>query len=560
MSATYRVVIKGIRYGFSKEQVVGQLASLFKITEDQARNKLEASSFVVKKGIDLQTTEKYLSTLEQRGCICIIEPEHQPTLQDNHSQDSKKDDAIETTATQSTAVISEIPHESPTSSEDTANNIEASKPAANKNNLWAKPIKSWNRQQWASIILFPIIIISALYAKDEFLGRHSHSPTTQIAATEIKSDKNIPHLTTADLLPGTWNCTSSIDPNFVYQNIYGAGGEYEDITDIGGETHRIGTYSLTKQTLNINITRIPELAQLGQSPNVAVNETATITHIDSSTLQETTPDSSDQNKTITVDCKIKGDRSKMAKTNDLSLKWTYSGPVDEKTAAEIKLAKSYLKGEGVPKDFAKAFEILSPIANQGNADAQNNIGQMYYWGAGIAKDYAQALDWFTKSAKQGNPEAQYYLGTMYITGVGVTKDYTQALAWFQKSAAQGNPDAQNSLGTMYVNGVGVAKNFSEGLDWLQKSAAQGNALALKSIDKINKYQSKQKEVTANQSGDLVANYANNLATEIEQSNVSACRIFANTIRQFGNSNNPDYIRQRQVDNTLNSVPAYCLQQ
>src|SRR5665811_221515 len=33
MNDTYRVVIKGVRDGFTKEQVISQLAALFKITE-----------------------------------------------------------------------------------------------------------------------------------------------------------------------------------------------------------------------------------------------------------------------------------------------------------------------------------------------------------------------------------------------------------------------------------------------------------------------------------------------------------------------------------------------
>jgi hypothetical protein len=78
MSTTFRVVIKGVRDGFTKEQVVGQLALLFKVTEEQILSKLDALPFVAKSGINFQATEKYKATLEQRGCVCSIEMEMEP--------------------------------------------------------------------------------------------------------------------------------------------------------------------------------------------------------------------------------------------------------------------------------------------------------------------------------------------------------------------------------------------------------------------------------------------------------------------------------------------------
>lgn len=75
MDATYRVVIRGVKEEFTKDQVVSQLAALFKVTEEQIQSKFSTGSFVVKKGIDLQATEKYRTVLEQRGCVCLIEVE-----------------------------------------------------------------------------------------------------------------------------------------------------------------------------------------------------------------------------------------------------------------------------------------------------------------------------------------------------------------------------------------------------------------------------------------------------------------------------------------------------
>ena len=45
-------------------------------------------------------------------------------------------------------------------------------------------------------------------------------------------------------------------------------------------------------------------------------------------------------------------------------------------------------------DYAQALKILRPLAAQGNAEAQNNIGVLYYKGLGVTQDYQEALKWY----------------------------------------------------------------------------------------------------------------------------------------------------------------------
>ena len=58
--------------------------------------------------------------------------------------------------------------------------------------------------------------------------------------------------------------------------------------------------------------------------------------------------------------------------------------------------------------------------------------------------------------------------------------------------------------------------------------------------------------------DLVSRYANKLAAQLEQSGNPSCQYIASSIRTFGNSSAPDYVRQRQVDNFLGHAPASCI--
>ena len=114
-------------------------------------------------------------------------------------------------------------------------------------------------------------------------------------------------------------------------------------------------------------------------------------------------------------------------------------------------------------------------AEQGDAEAQYNLGVSYYNGEGVAQDYAEAVKWWRKAAEQGYADAQYNLGLSYYTGLGVAQDYAEAVKWWRKAAEQGVAYAQNNLGTCYYNGEGVAQDYAEAAYWFHKAAEQGNA-------------------------------------------------------------------------------------
>jgi TPR repeat protein len=58
----------------------------------------------------------------------------------------------------------------------------------------------------------------------------------------------------------------------------------------------------------------------------------------------------------------------------------------------------YAEGQGVPQDYAAAMRWYRKAAEQGVANAQNNLGLMYAEGKGVAQDSAAALSWFRKAA------------------------------------------------------------------------------------------------------------------------------------------------------------------
>ena len=115
----------------------------------------------------------------------------------------------------------------------------------------------------------------------------------------------------------------------------------------------------------------------------------------------------------------------------------------------------YKEGKGVTQDYDEAIKwFRKAIAKYGNSIAQKQL-------------YAtQELKW-RKEAEQGDSEAQLNLGIMYEKGQGVTEDYIEAYKWYILSGAQGNEVATKLRGSlqkkMSAEQVGEAQKLAKEL-------------------------------------------------------------------------------------------------
>jgi hypothetical protein len=87
-------------------------------------------------------------------------------------------------------------------------------------------------------------------------------------------------------------------------------------------------------------------------------------------------------------------------------------------------------------DYAKAKRLLMPLAKEGNAVAERDIGLMYFGCNGVAHDSHEAIRWFLLSARQGQIGGQVSLGIAYAVGEGVEQNLAQAYVWFSAAASQ----------------------------------------------------------------------------------------------------------------------------
>lgn len=89
-----------------------------------------------------------------------------------------------------------------------------------------------------------------------------------------------------------------------------------------------------------------------------------------------------------------------------------------------------------------------------------------------------------KKAEQGDVEAQFNLGIAYEKGYGVEQSYEKAVYWYTKAAEQGNANAQNNLGVAYHNGNGVEQDKNKAIYWFRKACENSNDDACKNLNRI----------------------------------------------------------------------------
>ena len=154
---------------------------------------------------------------------------------------------------------------------------------------------------------------------------------------------------------------------------------------------------------------------------------------------------------------------------------------DGNAEAQNELGKCYAMGIGVVQDDKEAVRYFRLAADQGLAKSQYNLGNDYLYGIGVEQDTEKAAEYLKAAAEQGLPQAQSQLGYMYENGFGVEADIEKAVEYYQAAADQGDAYAQNNLGNCYFYGRGVEKNIEKAVQYYQLAAEQGEPYALNNL-------------------------------------------------------------------------------
>jgi TPR repeat protein len=135
-----------------------------------------------------------------------------------------------------------------------------------------------------------------------------------------------------------------------------------------------------------------------------------------------------------------------------------------------------LLADGVEADYPAAMNCLRIAAEQGHAQACNDLATMLRDGLGCAPDIGEAIHWYRLSAAQDEPAAQYNLGLIYLHGIGVEADKALAAEYLLQAANAGDAAAMRELGTMLRLGDGIDKDIVVAA-WLHLGAAEDGDVA-----------------------------------------------------------------------------------
>ncbi|XP_023950044.2 protein sel-1 homolog 1 isoform X2 [Bicyclus anynana] len=198
--------------------------------------------------------------------------------------------------------------------------------------------------------------------------------------------------------------------------------------------------------------------------------------------------------------------------------------------AQIKLAWSYIYGEGVELDVEKAKNIFEGLAAEGNADAHAGMGFLYATGIAVPVSQAKALVHYTMGAVGDSDYAQMALAYRYWAGVTLTSSCPKAMElymkvankvasqvslsggpavhrvrlldeadgvstgsaldtdlieYYQLLAEKGDVQAQIGLGQLHFQGGrGVTLDQNKALHYFKQAAKSGNAVANAFLGKI----------------------------------------------------------------------------
>ena len=105
-------------------------------------------------------------------------------------------------------------------------------------------------------------------------------------------------------------------------------------------------------------------------------------------------------------------------------------------------AKHVLAGMVAETIALAETKVLRKAAEQGNADAQAELGWCYVEGNGVQRDHIEAFKWFCKAVEQGGSNRGINVACCYEEGDEknggiLQQDYVEAYKWFKLAAEIG---------------------------------------------------------------------------------------------------------------------------
>ena len=95
--------------------------------------------------------------------------------------------------------------------------------------------------------------------------------------------------------------------------------------------------------------------------------------------------------------------------------------------------------------WAVSVQWYRRSAEQGDPGARYGLGLAYYRGRGVPRDRARAFELMLQSARSGYVIAEYGVGLSYEDGHGTQRDLAKSRRWIQRAADKGLEEAREKL-------------------------------------------------------------------------------------------------------------------
>lgn len=145
---------------------------------------------------------------------------------------------------------------------------------------------------------------------------------------------------------------------------------------------------------------------------------------------------------------------------------------------------AYIRLNTADKRYApsEAAEYLMRAAEDGSAEAQFELAQLYETGLGVPQEFDTALSLYEAAAEQGFADAINDLGIIYFqAGLGVVRNPEKALAFFREAADLGQPQAMFNFAAMIDDGLIAGKGPKESADYLYGALRAGSEIVYETL-------------------------------------------------------------------------------
>jgi len=126
-------------------------------------------------------------------------------------------------------------------------------------------------------------------------------------------------------------------------------------------------------------------------------------------------------------------------------------------------------------------------ANEGNAQAQHELGLRYLTGHDIPADTIKGAYWIKKAADQKFPPAEYNYGILLINGWGVEWNPYEAFKSFYAAASKDMAAAEYVIGLLYTDDLIIKRDMTEAYKWVRKAANNDFPQAKESLAKLKRF-------------------------------------------------------------------------